>query len=168
MNKNLTIVSTTSPESENLIREYLGSHSSGVLGTSDTANNPHVAAIYYSLEDDLCLTFATKTETQKAKNMLENQQVAFAVYDEVEQTTIQITGKVELIEDEQTKRKAINAMFESSSSISKREFAPADKLMAGEPIAFRIVPLVIRMGVFARPVSSEEEYYETLIFSSDD
>ncbi|OGL22215.1 hypothetical protein A2707_02665 [Candidatus Saccharibacteria bacterium RIFCSPHIGHO2_01_FULL_45_15] len=165
MTKDLTIVSTTSPESKELVRGYLDSHHSGILGTSDSSGNPHVAAVYYERDDDFCLTFATKTETQKAKNMLENQQVAFVIYDEKEQATIQITGRVERIEDAAAKNHSINAMVKKSAELSGREFTPAEKLEAGDYIAFKLVPLVIRLGIFARPVSSEEEYYETLLFS---
>ena len=165
MTKDLTIVSTTSPESEELVREYLDSHHSGILGTADVSGNPRVAAVYYERDDDFCLTFATKTETQKAKNMLENPQVAFVVYDEKEQTTIQITGRVEPIEDDAAINHSVNAMVKNSAELSGREFTPAEKLEAGDYIAFKLVPLVIRLGIFARPVSSEEEYYETLLFS---
>jgi general stress protein 26 len=159
-----SIVSTSSPESADLVRNFLNSHHSGVLGTADEAGNSHVAVVYYHTEESLCLMFATKEETQKAKNMLANTQVAFAVYDEVEQTTIQITGRVEQITDEEEIRQAASVMFKNSADISKREFAPAEKLIAGDTIAFRLVPLSIRMGIFSRPISSEEEYYETLLF----
>ena len=166
MSNRVNIVSTTSPESEELVRHYLASHSTGVLGTSDPIGNPHVAVVYYAVEDDLCLLFATKAETQKAKNMLDNYQAAFAIYDEIEQSTVQITGRVELVEDAAIRLNVIRAMSENSARISNRTFAPAEKLVAGGYEVFRLTPLVIRLGIFARPKDNDEDYYERVLFSS--
>ncbi|HEU5121604.1 MAG TPA: pyridoxamine 5'-phosphate oxidase family protein, partial [Candidatus Saccharimonadales bacterium] len=85
--------STSSPESEDVIRNFLHAHYSGVLATVDAGGNPHAANVYYTIDDNFYLTFATKTETQKYKNMEENKQVAFVCSDEENQTAVQITGR---------------------------------------------------------------------------
>ncbi|MFZ2544947.1 MAG: pyridoxamine 5'-phosphate oxidase family protein [Candidatus Saccharimonadales bacterium] len=164
----LEIQSTTSPESPELVRNFLREHYSGVLATADSASNPHAATVYFSLQDDFSLLFGTKTETQKYKNIEENKQVAFVVYDEKEQTTIQITGHVEVIEDEDLRQKVINSMFMSSAESSARELPPVEKLLAGDYVALRLVPMVIKMAVFARPDSEGDDLYETLLFSGQD
>lgn len=164
----LQIQSASSPESIDLIRRFLSSHYSGVLATADTASNPHGAAVYFSLNDDFSLIFGTKTETQKYKNIEQNKQVAFVVYEEKEQTTVQITGHVEVINDEDARRQAIEAMVAASIERSSRELPPAEKLLAGDYVALRIVPLTIKMAVFARPDSEGDDLYETLLFSDTD
>lgn len=161
--KRATITSTTGSESEAYIRKYIRDHKSGVLGTSDRAAHPYVAAVYYTVIDDLSIMFATKRETQKVTNIQANPSVAFAIYDEVEQSSVQITGEAEEVNNVEMKRDAARAMFQKSSDISKREFSPAEKLDAGDLMVFRLVPRVIKMAVFARPLASEE-YYETLLF----
>lgn len=161
----LEIQSTTSPQSVDLIRTFLKTHVSGVLATADKAAQPHAAVIYFSLDDDFCLLFATKTETQKYKNMEENDQVCFAVYDEKQQTTLQVVGRVETIEDSNKKDMVINGMAVQSAARSNRETAPADKLFAGDYVALKLIPAVIKMAIYARPDAEGDDIYETLLFS---
>lgn len=163
----MKIQSATSPETEALIRDFLSTQHSGTLATASRSGDPHAAVVYFSLDDELCLLFATKTETQKYKNIEENKQVAFAVYDEESQTTIQITGSVEIIKDEDQHQKVIANMFTYSSALSRREFPPAEKLLAGDYVALRLVPQVIKMAVYARPDSEGDDLYETLLLSGE-
>lgn len=162
----MRLVSTSSPESEDLIRDYLRNHHSGVIATANEVACPHSAVVYYTFAEDFSIQFASKAETQKVKNMLENNQVSFTTYSEDEQTSIQITGTVEQVDDDAQKTSTVNAMSKNSLALSQREFTPSEKLEAGETVVFRLVPSVIRMGIFARPISSEGEYYETLLFSA--
>lgn len=161
----LKIESMTSPESEDLVRNFLNGRYSGVLATADGAGIPHGAVVYYSLQKDFSLLFGTKHETQKYKNIEENKQVAVVVYDEVEQTTVQITGRVEVVEDHAIRQKVINNMFTSSVERSLTVLPPAEKIWGGEYIALRIVPMAIKMAVFARPDSEGDDIFETLLFS---
>jgi len=160
------IQSASSPESEQLIREFLQSHHSGVLATSDMSGNPHAAVVYFSLDDSFNLIFATKTETQKYKNIEQNKQVAFVCYDEQSQTTVDIRGHAEATDNPDLRTQALNNMFASSATVSQRELPPAEKLFAGEYVAVRIVPQVIRMAVYARPdAESNDELFETITFA---
>lgn len=159
------IESTTSPESENIVRTFLRSRYSGVLATADGASQPHAAVVYFTLEDDFSLLFGAKSETQKFKNIEENNQVAFVVFDEKEQATVQITGHVEIMHDQNMREKVVNNMFKSSAEQSKHEIPPADKLFAGDYVAMRLIPMVIKMAVYARPDSEGDDLFETLLFS---
>jgi len=162
----LKIESTTSPESVDSVRRFLESRYSGVLATADGAGIPHAAVVYFLLEDDFSLLFGTKTETQKFKNIQENNQASFVIYDEAEQTTVQITGRVEVVDDTEVRRKVVNNMFVASAERSQREIPPAEKLIAGDYAAVRLVPMVIKMAVYARPDSQEQgDLHETLLFS---
>jgi len=166
MTTTITIESETSSEGREHIRNFLKSHHSGVLATADKAANPHAAVVYYRVEDDFGLLFATKSETQKYKNMIENKQVSFVVYDEKEQTTLQVFGTVEKVEDEEKTKLVIGNMYRSSAEVSQRELPPAEKLIAGEFVALRLVPQVIKMAVYARPDSEGDDLFETLLFRS--
>ncbi len=155
----------TSSQTEHVIRHFLDENYSGVLATADAAGNPHAAAIYYYPQQDFTILFATKSETQKYRNIQENKQVAFVVYDEKSQTTIQVFGRVEIVDDPEVRREAIDNMVVLSIKISKRILPPVEKLIAGDDIVLRLVPRVIKMAVYARPDSEGDDLYETLLFS---
>ncbi len=161
----MPIQSVTTAQSENLIREFLNNHHSGTLATADSMANPQASVVYFSLDDDFSLLFATKTETQKYKNIMENKQVAFTVYEESSQTMVQVMGRAELVNDNETRQNIINNMFTNSADVSHREFPPAEKLIAGDYAAIRIIPMVIKMAVYARPDNDGDGLYETLLFS---
>jgi general stress protein 26 len=161
----MKIQSTSSPETLDIVHNFLQSHHSGVLATADAAANPHAAVIYVTYNEDYTFSFITKTETQKYKNIEENKSVALAIYDEKEQASVQVVGRVEAINDQDEMQKALNKSFIYSAEISHRELPPLEKLFAGEYTAVRLIPQVIKMAVFARPESGDDELYEIVLLS---
>lgn len=159
------IESSTSPESANLIFKFLETQHSGVLATADATSIPHAAVIYFSTDEDLCLRFATKNKTKKYENLEQNANVALACYDEATQTSLQVMGHVEKIESPDETQHVVNGMHQLSATISKTELPPAEKVYAGDYVAFKIVPEVIKMAVYSRPDSQGDDIFETLIFS---
>lgn len=160
----LQIVSSTTSQSEQLIREFLQNHHSGVIATSSASAIPHAAAIYINTLEDLSFVFVTKTATQKYVNITENNNAAFVAYNEDSQSTLQISGMVEVINDEQQQQDAINHIHTLSAEISKVELPPIEKLLAGEYAVLRFVPQTIRLAVYARPDSEGDDLFETLHF----
>ncbi|MDX2776587.1 pyridoxamine 5'-phosphate oxidase family protein [Streptomyces caniscabiei] len=161
------IESETSQESQDQILEFLQSHASGVLVTADASANPYGAVVFYTVNDDFSIQFATKSETQKFKNIEQNAQVAFVCYDETTQTSLQLNGNAEIIQDPAEKEKVIHNMHLLSDTTSRSNMPPTEKLYAGEYQAVRIMPRVIKLAVFVRPdVESNEDIYEVLTFSS--
>ncbi len=158
--------SSSTPESADLIQDFLHTCHSGVLATADSTGKPHAATVYFSLQDDFSLTFITKTQTQKYKNIQANNRVAFVCYDEKAQTTVQITGHTDPVTDPDEQQTAFSATFNLSASISQREYPPIEKLYAGDYTVLRIVPELIKMAVFARPDSEGYDSFETLTFTS--
>lgn len=163
----MEINATSSPESLGIIKAFLETHHSGTLATADAAANPHAAVVYLTFNDDLTFTFVTKTETQKSKNIEENKNVALAIYDEKDQTSVQVIGHAEVVKDHDKLQEALNKSFAYSAAISHRELPPLEKLLAGEYVAFRILPQVIKMAVFARPETGNDELYEIALLSDD-
>ena len=161
----MKIQSSSSPEAVNIISDFLQTHHSGTLATADNAANPHAAVIYFTFNDDLTFTFVTKTETQKYKNIAENSNAALAIYDEEEQTSVQVVGHVVTVSDKDEMQKVVNKSFKYSAEVSRRELPPLEKLFAGEYVAICLLPQVIKMGIFARPESGDDELYETLLLS---
>jgi len=163
----MKIQSTSSDKSVDLITNYLKSHHSGALATADAMGSPHVAVIYYSLNDDLTLLFGTKEATQKNDNMSDNKQVAFVVYDEKEQSMVQVIGHVEIIKDDIERNKMIANMYRDSNELSDSKYPPAEKLTAGDYVAIRLIPLVMKMAVYSHSDSRDDDLYETLLFSPE-
>lgn len=163
----MKIQSTSSPETIDIVNDFLQTHHSGTLATADGAANPHAAVIYLTFNEDYTFSFITKTETQKYKNIEENKNVALVIYDENEQASVQVIGYVEIIDDKDEMQKTLNKSFRYSTEISRREFPPLEKLFAGEYIALRLIPQAIKMAVFARPESGDDELYETILLSKD-
>lgn len=165
----LTIESTSSSNSEYVIRDFLASHNSGVLATSDSTANPHAAVVYYAVRDDLSLLFATKSETQKNKNLEVNNNAVYVIYDEDAQSQLQVTGHVVKVDNAEDQHKIINSMYRKSAELSHEELPPAEKLFAGDFVAYRLDPTVIRLAVYARPDAEEpEELFETMLFSNSE
>ena len=161
----LTIQSTSTPESTEIVRDFLRKHYSGVLATADEAAIPHAAAVYYTLEDDFSLLIGTKRETQKFRDMEENNQVSFLVYEEQAQSTAKVSGRVEVVDDHESRQKVLNNMFTSSAERSLTALPPAEKLWAGDYVVVRIVPSVISLAIYARPDSEDnEDLFETIVF----
>lgn len=164
----IKIESTSSSKSEDLIRIFLKNLRSGVLATADAASIPHAAVIYYMLDDDLSVLFTTKRETQKFKNMEENKQAALVVYDESTQTTAQVMGHVEFVEDNDTREKVLANMKNASLERSTENTPPAAKIEAGDFVIVRLKPTVIKMAEYIFSDAGNENLFETILFSEAD
>jgi general stress protein 26 len=164
MSKPMTIVSTSSDDSESLIRDYLKKHSSGVLATSDMVGNVRSSVVYFDSNDDLQLIVSTKRETQKFKNLVENSAFSMTIYNEAEQSTLDITGHAYEIQDPKKREAAINNMTIQSLMKSGRIIPPAEKLIAGDYAILGLNPMVMRLAIYAR-TGPGENIFETLILA---
>lgn len=164
MTNELTVVSASSDESEQLIREYLDNHRTGVLATSDIVGNVRSCVVYYEPTDDLQLVISTKKETQKFKNLTENSSFSMTIFNEQEQSALDISGHAFEIDDPEKRVKAINNMTRQSVLKSKRLVPPAEKLVAGDYGILQLKPMVMRLAIYARP-GEGEDLFETLILA---
>lgn len=163
----LHVQSESAPNSKQLIRDYLRSQGSGVLATSNSSNVPHASVVYYHAEDDFSLTFGTKVGTTKHEHLRDNPNVAFVVYSEVAQTSLQVFGRVHELTDETEVDRVVSNMYAKSADISGRELPPAEKIYAGDYTAYRLVPTAMVMAVYARPDSGQDSLFEKLTFGED-
>lgn len=159
------IQSTSSAQAEELIGTFLATNYSGVLATADSAANPYGAVVYYKPEADFSLYIATKEETQKYKNIEQNKQVSFVIYDEKSQTSLQIQGKAIIVEDLEKRHETLRNMTNTSLTISDRLLAPAYKLDAGDYKLLQLIPQVMKLAIYARS-EKDEDLYETVILDT--
>lgn len=71
----------------------------GALATVDSKGVPHVATIYCLADDNFTLTFITRMESRKFKNISFNSMVALAFWNEKTLATVQLTGNVTRVDD---------------------------------------------------------------------
>lgn len=164
MTNELTVVSASSDKSEQLIRKYLDNHRTGVLATSDMVGNVRSCVVYYEPTNDMELVISTKKETQKFKNLVENSSFSFTIFDEYEQSALDISGHAYEIEDPKIRARAINNMTKQSLLKSKRLVPPAEKLIAGDYGIMQLKPMVMRLAIYARQ-GKNEDIFETLILA---
>lgn len=159
------VQSASSQQAEKLISLFLADHYSGVLATASAEGSPHGTVVYYLPEPDFSLYFVTKEGTQKYKNIQENNRVAFVIYDEKSQTTLQVHGTVHVVDDLEKKRETIHNMTNSSIALSGTLLPPAYKVTAGDYVVMQLVPSTIDLAIYARTDSSSG-VYESLVFVS--
>src|SRR6266496_4823848 len=81
------------------VGDFLKKHKVGVLATVSPEGDPYAAAIYYTVDSALNVSFLTKTGTKKADNLEHNNHAMLVVYEADSQTTVQVTGSVSKITD---------------------------------------------------------------------
>ncbi len=135
----------------------------GVLSTVDPNGDPHGVVIYFVVDGDFNIYFLTRAETRKYDNLKHHNHTMLTVFDPQNQTTAQVTGRAEEVKDNYQVNQIANKMVEANFKASELDIPPVAKLNAGEAVAFKIVPVQIRMAVYARPESGDyTELFESL------
>jgi uncharacterized pyridoxamine 5'-phosphate oxidase family protein len=132
------------------IYSFLQTHPLGILATADTSGVPHAATIYFVVESDFSIRFITKQQTAKYHNLHTNPQAALAVYEVKSQTTVQLAGPVEEIQDISELEQVFGKIVQISETNSDGHRPPISKLDAGNYVAFRLQPTTVRMAEFVK------------------
>ena len=77
--------------------EFLKNKEVAVISTLSENNEPSVATILFSVDDDFNFYFITRRQTRKFKNLQINKTIAIVVGTELEPGTIQMQGEVQLL-----------------------------------------------------------------------
>lgn len=143
-------------DSDKDITSYLKTHTTAVLATSNSDNIPHASTIYYFLDKEYNFIFLTKTDTTKAKNLIDNPHAALCIYDESDQSTIQIQGSTTYTQDVNIIEEVFGMVISVAVNKSNGHNPPITKIDAGTYIVFTLRPKYIRMGEYVK-----EEYPPT-------
>lgn len=143
--------------------DFLTANPIGVLSTVTPDGEPHGVVVYFTIDKQFKVSFLTRAETRKYDNLKHNNHVMLTVFEPRNQAVVQLTGKA----TELTSSLAINAVAGCIAGISKRSsdagLPPIVKLKAGEFVAFRIDPVLVRMAVYARPGPGEyQDLFESV------
>ncbi|HEX9153382.1 MAG TPA: pyridoxamine 5'-phosphate oxidase family protein [Candidatus Saccharimonadales bacterium] len=141
----------------NEARDFLKSHTLGVLSTVSEDSKPWGSAIYYAVGEHLDVYFLTRTSSRKYQNTLENSNVALTITDDAQQMTIQLEGTV----DEVTKRSEIDEAFSKLAAIHAPGVhtwaPPVSKLHDGESVVLKISPEIMQFADFRGDAASSSK-----------
>lgn len=149
-------------ESREHILNFLKDNSVAVLATTDKNCQPHSAAIYYHVDENINLYFITKRDTTKSNNIHSTGKAAITVFEAKSQTTVQAIGKVSEENDINITQKVFNEVLRKSMSASEAGVPPISKLQAGPYVVYCFTPDSLKMASFIRPDGgSQEKIFET-------
>lgn len=136
-------ISSQKPPYEALITDeplnFLESHEVGVLSTVERTGAVSGAVVYYTMMDDYPY-FITKENSRKADNILNNQHVAFTVFDEAKLQTIQLQGIVEQIHSDAHKLEILTAIVHPRTYADGSHKPPILRIGPDGIQTYRIVP----------------------------
>jgi uncharacterized protein YhbP (UPF0306 family) len=123
---------------------FLKNHEVGTLSTVDRAGNIHGAVVYYYGPVDGYLYISTKSETQKAHNIMANKQVALTVFDEETMQTVQLQGLASLETTAKTKRQIVAELIQPKMLRREEKQPPVTKIDGGSYMFIKITPTNIK------------------------
>lgn len=156
----------STPDSPQIIYDFLSARHTGVLCTTDESGTPHGAVIYFLINDDFTILFGTKTKTRKYVNAIKSGTATLIVYDEDEQITTAIEGTVAQTDDPNVVEKVISNMEAQAAKVTGAHDPPIAKLYAGDFVALTLTPRTIRTAIYTRPDNEGYDEFETITFNS--
>lgn len=126
--------------------EFLARHKVAVLSTADSAGKVWGAAIYYAVNESLTFYFFTKKGSKKYEHILQNPNAAVTVVDDSEQATIQASGKIEEVPDEEQ-----NGAYQKLALVhppGEFSWKPPVSKMDGETILLQLRPTALQYANF--------------------
>ena len=151
------------PERKQRFYDFLSEHPIGVLSTVTPNGEPHGVVIYFTIDDDLALSFLTRVGTRKHDNLKHNQQVMLTVFEPKALTTAQIVGKAYEITDSYNINHVAGSVLAAGLKHNLSGLLPITKLSAGPYTAYRIKPSQLRMAAYAHAdPGSYQELFESV------
>lgn len=153
-----------SAESVEKIMNFLKSNPVGVLSTVGEGGVPHGSVVYFSIDEDMLITFTTKDHTIKHKNISKDSHVMLTVFEAGSQSVVQVEGTAVDVTGTLESEIAFHDTFQNAVKTSNSGIPPISKLVAGKYVAYVLKLKEIRMAVYARPDPGGYEMFETISF----
>jgi len=126
------------PDERKKMHEFLSAHPVGVLATVGPEGDPHASTIYFGVDEDLNITFTTKHDTNKYKNIAAHNKVMLVVFDAANQTAVQVSGSAEEVKDPEEINDIYHATLHAAKQTGEDIVPPIAKIAAGPYIGFKI------------------------------
>lgn len=120
--------------------DFLRSNNLGVLSTLSREGVVQGSAIYYTTDDSGNVYILTKEGTDKARNILANDQVALTVTDTFNMQTLQIQGAASVVTDNNKRQQMFDKLFSMRSTTKGEQRPPVTQIEAGAYVILCIQP----------------------------
>lgn len=127
---------------------FLRLHELGVIATVNRTNALHAAAVYYSISEKGIIHILTKSKTNKARDIISQQLVALAVYDEQTLETVQLEARAELETDVLVIKKVYTQITRSRKHGSTLKKPPVLSVNKGDFVVIRLTPVLAKYSKF--------------------
>ncbi len=121
-------------------RIFLMSHEVAVLSTIDEVGRPHGSTVYFAVDKNNYIYIVTKTETQKARNIMFNHDVALTMYDSNSLQTLQINGNAIVEQDPHITKQVYETILRPRFEGQHAEMPPIMYLPAGQYEVIAVTP----------------------------
>jgi hypothetical protein len=119
-----------------------------VLAVVDTEGNPHASTIYFSVDEELNITFTTRQDTFKYKNLSKHDAVMLVVFDALKQMAVQIRGRATKVTNPETAHAIYQGTLRAAKKTGEDIVPPVAKTAAGPYVAFTIHPSYIQLSEY--------------------
>lgn len=150
-------------QAQEKIVSFIQEHPLVVVGTVNANGWPYGAAVYVGVDAGLNLYFLTKSETDKSKNILENNHVSITVADEASQTTLKLRGEAGRLATPEEHEQALSAL----GAVKRGDgdwLPPLPKIHAGYYLVYKITTQYANLSVYEN--SNLEEGPEVIEFQT--
>ncbi len=117
---------------------FLQTHYVGVLSTIGRTGTVCGSVVYYVFDGSRILLL-TKSETDKARNILANQDVAFTVYEELSYETLQAKGTASIVTDNDTRDRTFRKITSMRNIEDQVTSSPVTKIHEGSYVIIEVI-----------------------------
>lgn len=143
---------------------FLQQQHAGVLSTVTEDQTPWGSAIYFVVDEDLTVYFVTRQHTFKYQNLDKNPAVALTVFDEQNQTTVQLAGQVSKVPTEDYMDIVFTRLVAIRPKHDINWAPPLEKVYKGDYIPLRITPTRLQYANFKQQSTDfDHKYIEEVI-----
>jgi uncharacterized protein YhbP (UPF0306 family) len=129
--------------------KFMHANEAAVLSTVDNRGWVHGATVYYSMDQSNNLFILTKISTQKAKNILTHNQVAFTISNVNEMKTAQMSGVASIETDPHKQMDVYRQIMKLRAHDGKVSLPPLSKLQQEAYAVIKVVPTAVRYSDFS-------------------
>lgn len=122
------------------VRDFLVGHDIAVLSTINRRGAVNGAVVYYLLGEENYFYIVTKSQTEKALNIMINPAVALTIFDEPDRKTVQLEGVADLITDKNDIKSVTTKLIKPRVYGGDVAWPPVSLLIAGEFVVIRVKP----------------------------
>jgi general stress protein 26 len=128
---------------------FLNKQPAAVLATVNQDKSPHLTVVYFHVDQDMSVSFLTKSDTRKSKNIKKRKKAALLAYDSKTQQSITISGKAKEIDSVQEGTKVFTEALQTALRTSEGGKMPLSQLLsAGRYALYKIAPEQIEFSSY--------------------